>query len=377
MHLIANKTELLAAVETAEKATAKTAIEPALLQVLLAADAEGLTVTGTDNHVLICETATVEVKEPGAIAINGELLLEVLQAALTSGAESVELKTGEGNRLHVTSGKAAYNLAAFSAENYPAIPAVNVSPFLKMSGDLFKDVTKKVLAVLGSASAGMATYDEVYVEGTVGGNLTLCSTDSVRLSMVELLKGTTDLEVLGKFAVLVPSKILKLVAGLARFDDKIAISFSDEQAVFAFGTTELRGRLSDKTFPNFRSILPKSQGRMVKVDSDALLHSLRGVMPLAKDSKNKILVEFTDDRVIITSTSPEFGEARREVEAEITEGKALRLAFNGKYLLDFLGVAERGQVNWGVTKDSFPATLQPASTEVGFNYVVMPITMSF
>ncbi len=96
-------------------------------------------------------------------------------------------------------------------------------------------------------------------------------------------------------------------------------------------------------------------------------------MVTAKDSKFKVFVTFAPDRLILSSTSAELGESTREVDAAV-EGAEKKLAFNAKYLSDFLSVADHPTIKWGVTSSSYPATMEPDLEGNGYRQVIMPIS---
>lgn len=373
MHFIAPKLSLLTAVRDAAKAASKNGVEQALMNVLLTLEDNTLTVTGTDNQIAIRETMTVEGKRSGSVAILADLLCDTLDGVQTSKSDSAELVVGTDYRVTLTSGSSvSYNLNARSHEAFPLIAPVEEANSLVVSGTLLREISKKMQMVASASPGGLNTYDEVLVEGAKG-IFTICATDSVRLAFLDMPRESTGLEFLGEFKVLIPSKVIKTVAGLVRPDDKVEIKFTASEAVFRFRHTEMRGRLSDRTFPNFRTIMPKSQAINAVIPTASFVDALKGVMVTAKDSKNKVFVDFTADLITVSSTSPELGESKRSIEA-VVDGKDIRLAFNAKYLLDFLGVAEHDTIKWGVTSSSFPAEMTPDLEGNGYRYIVMPIT---
>lgn len=371
-----HKSALLSAVSAAAKAASKNGVEVALMHVLLSLEGNTLTITGTDSQLTVRETLEVEGQKDGAVAILADLLEDTLNGCQTSKSHSVSVEVSDAMRVTIQSGaQVSYTLNARSAEAFPAIRTMDQPNSLTASGALLREISKKMAAV-ASATGGLNQYDEVFFEST-GEALSACSTDSVRLAFIEIPKGSTGLSFLGKFTSLVPVKVFKTMSGLVRNEDTVNVAFSTDEVVFKFRTTELRGRLSDKRFPDFRNIMPKAQAVNAIIDTRAFTDALKGVMVTSKDSKFKVFVDFATDRITLTSTSPELGESKRDIEAAVegVDDKGKRLAFNGRYLQDFLGVADHETVKWGVTSSSYPATMEPDLEGCGYRQVIMPITI--
>jgi len=343
-------------------------VDATLLNILANLEDGQLTLFATDNRVSLRHIMPVTQVTPGKKAFLGHLLLEILQSLQTSRSGDLVLSAEDDGRVVLTSADAVYNIAAFSPETFPMLPDLEVKTRMTLPAQLLKEMIRKTIVVTSGSGSGVQTYEEVLVEGR-SGELSFVATDSVRLAIRSAI---VDVQ-LPDFQCLVPSHALAELARIAKPEQDVQITLSEDQASFTFGSSELRTRLSDKTFPNFRTILPKVQSRNLVLRTREFQDNLRGVIPLAKDTKHKVVVDFEKEKVIITSTSPEYGVAKREVEASLS-GDPIRLAFNGKYLLDFLSVVESESFRWGVSSSSYPATLTPDSQDPGYTYVLMPIT---
>ncbi|MFQ5459842.1 MAG: DNA polymerase III subunit beta, partial [Anaerolineae bacterium] len=73
----------------------------------------------------------------------------------------------------------------------------------------------------------------------------------------------------------------------------------------------------------------------------------------------------------VSGQAAEVGENESEVEASV-EGDALDIAFNARYLLDFLNAAGTDQVVLELTTASSPGAFKPMD-DSGFTHVIMPM----
>jgi DNA polymerase III subunit beta len=78
-------------------------------------------------------------------------------------------------------------------------------------------------------------------------------------------------------------------------------------------------------------------------------------------------------KVEVTSSSPEFGEAK-EVLLVDYDGPAVQICFNAQYVIDFLNVVETEQVGLEFKDEMSQAVMKPVGREgYDYTYVIMPM----
>ena len=135
-------------------------------------------------------------------------------------------------------------------------------------------------------------------------------------------------------------------------------------------------------FPNYDQLIPQNYETRSTFDSPALLRAARTASIFARDGSNIIRLQMvpgetgedgeSKGKLIITARSEEVGDNQDEVEAEAMEGTEGKIAFNSRYLLDVLGVLERGKINLDTTTSSSPGVFKPADSD-DYIHVVMPM----
>jgi DNA polymerase-3 subunit beta len=79
----------------------------------------------------------------------------------------------------------------------------------------------------------------------------------------------------------------------------------------------------------------------------------------------------TPGKVTVSARSEEIGDDVGEIDAMV-EGEEAKIAFNGKYLTDVLGVLHEAQVALETTNPSSPGVLKPVGVD-NYIHVVMPM----
>lgn len=116
----------------------------------------------------------------------------------------------------------------------------------------------------------------------------------------------------------------------------------NNQVIFGLGEIELVSRILQGNFPDTEKIILKDFKTELKIDREELLKDLRAAGIFARENSNIVRFKVQGSKLNISAVASNMGENESEIEIE-TEGEDLELAFNFKYLLDFLNsvVGER------------------------------------
>jgi DNA polymerase-3 subunit beta len=203
--------------------------------------------------------------------------------------------------------------------------------------------------------------------------LRMVATDGHRLSITEReLTGTIGKE-LGKGIIFPKKGIFELKKMTEEEEGEIFLGFMDNNAVIKKGNTVVVMRLVDGEFPDYTKVVPQNNDRIVRVNREQLLHSLRRMAILSSEKFKGIKFDIKAGIMEISSSNPELGEAREEVEIDYG-GESLTSRFNARYLIDVLSVLGEPEVELLLRDELSPAILRPAGDD-SFISVVMPMRL--
>ena len=114
MKLVCSRAELSKAVALAQSAVSTKSTLPVLNNLLLEADKNTLTVTGTDLELGLRCKANVEVIKPGSVTLPGKKLSEILRE-LDEGEIEIDVK--EGAKADIKSGKNIFKMVGIAARS--------------------------------------------------------------------------------------------------------------------------------------------------------------------------------------------------------------------------------------------------------------------
>ena len=92
------------------------------------------------------------------------------------------------------------------------------------------------------------------------------------------------------------------------------------------------------------------------------LHSLRRMAILSSEKFKGIKFDIKPGLMEISSSNPELGEAREELEIDYA-GEPLTSRFNARYLIDVLSVLEETEVELLFKDELSPAIMRPADAD--------------
>jgi len=102
---------------------------------------------------------------------------------------------------------------------------------------------------------------------------------------------------------------------------------------------------------------------------------LRRVAIFSRDASNIVKIKLEEDRMLVTSKSPSFGEYSGELAIKNLTGNQGEIAFNVNYLIDFINAVKPDSLEFGMNESLKPAVFKDKKIENYF-YIVMPFRVN-
>ena len=130
-------------------------------------------------------------------------------------------------------------------------------------------------------------------------------------------------------------------------------------------------RLIEGKYPNYQQFIPQKLTHKIKIPRESILSSLKKVSLLANQKSKAILFSFSSNKLEITSSNPELGDAKDELDIDYT-GPDLKIGFNARYIEDVLKNIEQESVEIELNDQTSPGVLKAHGKNDYIN-VVMPM----
>ncbi len=367
MNLDCPRKEFFEAVSAANQAaTTRTAIN--ILQCLkLEATGDGLRVSGCDGEMWVVRQVPAAIREEGAICIPSKTLNDIV-AQFPDG--DISISTIEGNAVMVKQGASEYRLPTLDVEDFPEPPDFGGEGELSLPmADLKAAVDSVLFAVSTDTHRQVLTGVLFLYDGEV---LTLVATDTHRLAVRKVIK-----EGLGSAVnVIVPDKALKAIKLLPVAEDApVTILFGGGRLGVEADGAKVVSQVLNGTYPAWQRVVPGEHTRVWLAEVDQLSQKLKRMMILARDNAGRVRFKGEGDQIVLASRSEDKGEAKEEVTMVPTNGD-VEIAFNGKYVLDYLAILPGPGVRIEMTESTKPAVLRSADDTSGSFCVIMPMALA-
>jgi DNA polymerase III subunit beta len=345
---------------------------PVLANVLLATDEGRLRLSATNLELGITCWIGAQIHEEGSITIPARLLADLVG---TLPNDTVQMAVNMTTcTLAVRCGTSATDIKGIDAQEFPPMPATDVSEGMRIKVSDFKEM---VLQVAFAASSEEARPVLQGVQTTVSTNdITMASTDGFRISVRKV-----PLEEPARKPVnmIIPARALNELARIAGDGEHILtmiIPSGRGQVVFRMDSIELVSQLIDGNFPDYKVIIPRSFKSHTIISTSAFLKACRQAEIIARNGNNVVRLNLQPNadrpgQVEVSAQSEETGSNETVIDATI-DGPGMVVAFNVRYLREVLEVIKTPNLVLETNDHKSPARVQPVGDE-NFQHVIMPM----
>ncbi|QKS69596.1 DNA polymerase III subunit beta [Paenalkalicoccus suaedae] len=367
MKFTIQRDQFVQSINHVSKAISSRSTIPVLAGIKIEAYKDGVTLTGSDSDISIesfipsevGDEQFVEIEEEGTTVLQARFFAEIVKKLPEA---TVEIRVNEQNIAQISSGSSVFNINGMNADEYPRLPEIEEENVFQLKTDLLKALIKQTaFAVSTSETRPVLTGIHWSMED---GTLTCTATDSHRLAMSEA-KVESEAADLSFTNVVIPGKSLsELSKILDDSEEHIDIVVTNNQILFKAKNLLFFSRLLDGNYPATKNMIPTNQKTMVQLDAKKLLAAIERAL-LLSDAKNNVvnLKSIDEEHLEITSVTPEVGKVTEDVTSLKFEGEELRIAFNGKNIIDALRVIESSEVAIQFTGAMSPFIMRPADRD--------------
>ena len=350
---------------------------PVLSNLYIEADADALTLRGTDLEVEIVARLTegVEVQQPGATTVPAHKLADIWQSLPESATVSIAL---EEQRAVVRSGRSRFALATIPAADFPTErPLLAAADDAQAEPDGVRvDLPHADLRRLFDRTKfAMANGDVRYfLNGMLfevaADSLRAAASDGHRMAMCTLDRlGAKEVN---ELRVIVPRKsVLDLERLIGDSDADIHLVFGANSLRATQGEYTLTTKLVDGQFPEVDRLIPRNTDHSIVGDRESMRQALHRAAILSNEKSQDVRLQLESEQMVIRATNPEQEEAEEVVSVEY-DGNPAEIAFNVRYLQDVLGALETESIKFSMPESNNIAVLEGPGAEDSL-YLVMPL----
>lgn len=348
---------------TVSKACAVKTITPILECIRLRAENDGLILTTYDGEISIEKKIAAEVLEEGELCVNGKTFADFV--GKISSFEVVVSSDESGIVIRYADSESY--MQSLSATDFPRLGDRSTDGknfFETKEADLKSLIAKTVFCCATDESRPILKGCLLEVKQ---GKLTATALDGFRMACSACDAGEGS----GEMKLVCPARTLVEISRMLDGDEPLKI-YADKNLLFvAVKNTVITSRLYAGEFVRKENIFPVVFTTKVNVRRTEIIDSVERASVLIRGDKNNLITFDIKPGKIVINANSEMGKVEETVAAEL-EGKELKIAMNGKYLLDALKALTSENVVLSFNTSVSPFTLENEE-EGGSQYLILPV----
>lgn len=351
-----------------------------LSNVKIQANAQALTITGSDSGVeLVASTTLAEGAciEAGQSTVPARKLIDICKSLPS--AALIDMQFTQDQRCILKTGNSRFVLGTLPAEDYPLLSTDG------SQGTQVQVTEKELKRLFEKTSFAMAVQDvRFYLTGTLleidQNRLRAVTTDGHRLALCETVAQTSAEQLV---QAIVPRKAVSELQRLLSIEEnQLTLSIGRELLNVTINTlsrdkeqgditVRFTTKLIDGKFPDYRRVIPMGGDKVVLIAHDAFKQSLQRVSILSNEKLRGVFLNFDADALQLRANNPEQDEAIEDIAIQY-QSNAIEMSFNAQYLLEILNVIDSEDVSMTMTEANQSVLVQDPSQNDQV-YVVMPM----
>jgi DNA polymerase III subunit beta len=367
MKLTIDRNALMRALSHVQAVVERRNTIPILSNILLKAEGDRLYLTATDLDIEATDAAEAKVKKSGEVTAPAQTLFDVVRK-LPEGSE-IALDLSE-SRLSISSGRSRFALPTLPASDFQTM-AKEPAPtkFDIEAAELRRLIDKTRFAISTEETRYYLNGIYLHFDKAGKGVLRAVATDGHRLALAETAapKGASTLK-----GIIVPRKAVAEARRLLEdAPETVTVEASDSKIVFHIGEAQLTSKLIDGSFPDYQRVIPKENGRILKVDNKLFSAAVDRVATVSAERSRSVKLSLASGKLTLAVNHSETGQGTEELEADY-DSDPMEIGFNAKYLLDVAQQIEADETTIEFNDAASPARVLD-SKDTGAQYVLMPL----
>ena len=337
--------------------------KPVLSNLLLNAQTEALEILATDLEIGVrCRITDVTTKEAGSVLVPADRLVNI---AKETSDETIDIET-DGNVCQVYGQDSFYKILGDSPEDFPELPQLNEETAIKLDLATMKAMIRRTAFATAREKTRYALNGVFFVLDAK--SITMVATDGRRLAYTK--KKVSNPEG-SDHSIIVPTKAMDEIERIQTSEETVRINVEKNQILAQVGNVLVISRLVEGSFPNYGDVIPKDCDRKLTLNVDEFHSAVRRAALLTTDESRSIRIRLENDTMVLSSRTPDAGEARIELKVKYQEDP-LEIGFNPEYIVDLLKVVDDEEVQLELKETARPGLFKVGSD---YQYVLMPINI--
>ncbi|MBU0529261.1 DNA polymerase III subunit beta, partial [bacterium] len=286
--------------------------------------------------------------------------------------DRITLSVNQQHKIELKTDNGVYDLMGKAPEEFPALPQTDGKKNLGISLETMKSVIEMTSFAV-SRDEMKPALTGVFLRVNES-QLTAVATDGHRLVQYIVKDYKAD-EFTGD--VIIPRKFLGLFNTFTA--DAVKMLVSDNHLIASFGDDTVYTRVIDERFPDYESVIPVDNDKVLAINRNDLLGAVRRVSIFSNKATHQIALHLDEEKVRMTTEDPEkASRGQEDLSGAQYTGEPLLIGYNASYLRDIITHVQDENI---IVKFKTPisATLfypEKSNANIDLTMLLMPIRLN-
>lgn len=363
MKFICEGTLLSDAAFTVSKACAAKTVTPILECIKIKAENDGVTLTAYDGEISIEKKVKAEILEEGELCVNGKTFADFIGKIA-----SFEVSIGSDDRgIVIRYGDCESYMQSLPADDFPKFfsRSTEGKEYFEVGETELKNLIAQV--VFCCATDDSRPILKGALLEAKDGKLEASALDGFRManSYCDIVGNSAEMK------IVCPARTLTEISRMLGEGETLKIYADKNSLSVAVQDTIITSRLYAGEFVKKEHIYPVDFVTKVRVKRSELIESIERASVLIRGDKNNLIQFDIKMNKIVINANSEMGKVEETVGAEL-DGKELKIAMNGKFLLDAVKALNEEKILMSFNTAISPFTLENVE-DSRCQYLILPV----
>ena len=320
-----------------------------------------LTLTAYDGELSIEKKIKAEVFEEGEVCVNGKFFadfigkISIFSVTVQSDEKGIAIKYGDN----------ATKMQTLPAEEFPFVGVDKGEDYVEIKESDLKNLISKT--VFCCATDESRPILKGCLLETKGDKMEATALDGFRMATYECNRvGGVDMK------IVCPARTLTEISRMIDAkDENLKLYVAKNTLSVEVDNTTLTSRLYLGEFVNKNNVFPPAFATELIVSRAELIDSMERASVLTRGDKNNLVIfDIKADGIRLTANS-DMGNVDEVIAIEL-EGKELKIAMNGKFMLEALKALDDEKVKLSFNTPVAPFVAENTQTKMG-TYLILPV----
>lgn len=332
-------------------------------------------VTGADQSGNITATIDCNFSEPEEkinLCVDSKTMLDGLRELPEQPITLIFEKNGEVYSTTVNHQSGKYKIQTCSNDGFSIVKNADVASKLvtMKSVDFLKGI--KTVHEFTSTDDLRPIMMGIYVQSNTG-NLSFCASNSAIMAMMDFAPEGLEFN---DFEFVIHSKLAKIIIDLIGKETDIELEIGEKNVTIQFGDIKIVYRLVEGKYPNYRSVVPKNNTKILTANTAEMISALRRTSVFADRPKSPVQIHASKKNLNLINIDVDVTQFSDEnIPASFTDSD-FKIAFCIDALSKCMETVTTDEFRMSFSEPMRACLITPDDVNIGLTVLIMPTTIN-